>query len=52
MELEELEEEEEEEEELDLDVLWALCLLLSVMQGEGKASVPNANLKQIQASTW
>lgn len=29
MELEELEEEEEEEEELDLDVLWALCLLLS-----------------------
>lgn len=29
MELEELEEEEEEEEELDLDVLRALCLLLS-----------------------
>ena len=36
----ELEELEEEEVELDRDVLWALCLLLSVMQGEGKAFVP------------
>lgn len=50
-ELEELEEEEEEEEELDLDVLRALCLLLSVMQGEGKAFVPCFILKQTQAST-
>jgi hypothetical protein len=37
---EELEELEEEEEELDRGLLRALCLLLSVMQGEGEASAP------------
>lgn len=37
---EELEELEEEEEELDRGLLRALCLLLSVMQGEGEASTP------------
>lgn len=37
---EELEELEEEEEELDRGLLRALCLLLSVMQGEGEAGRP------------
>lgn len=48
----ELEELEEEEEELDLAVLRALCLLLSVMQGEGKASVLCSGLGQGQTCTW
>lgn len=37
---EELEELEEEEEELDRGLLWALRLLLSVIQGEGEAGRP------------
>lgn len=37
---EELEELEEEEEELDRGLLRALCLLLSVMHGEGEAGRP------------
>lgn len=40
---EELEELEEEEEELDRGLLRALCLLLSVMQGEGEAGGPGGD---------
>lgn len=43
---------EEEEEELDRGLLRALCLLLSVMQGEGEARRPGGEEVNLRPLLW